>query len=130
MHLGHKVIDAEQHFWAQRQVIERSHSIFTDKEISAMKDRALFGVLKRNVGAIRRTSSCQMDSMGRTLKNARAVLKEAGTVFAKMFAGLSKAQLKVEIEKTFKKFDGDGSGFLDRCVCMCACVVYCVFCIM
>jgi hypothetical protein len=71
-----------------------------------------------------------MDSMGRTLKNARAVLKEAGTVFAKMFAGLSKAQLKVEIEKTFKKFDGDGSGFLDRCVCMCACVVYCVFCIM
>ena len=95
-----------------------------------MKDRALFGVLKRNVGAIRRTSSCQMDSMGRTLKNAQAVLKEAGTVFAKMFAGLSKAQLKVEIEKTFKKFDGDGSGFLDRCVCMCACVVYCVFCIM
>jgi hypothetical protein len=129
------LIDAEQHFWAQRQVIERSQSIFTDKEISAMKDRALFGVLKRNVGGIRRTTSCQMDSMGRTLKNAQAVLKEAGTVFAKMFAGLSKAQLKIEIEKTFKKFDSDGSGFLDRCVSVYVCVscvlrvVCCVLCV-
>ena len=98
-----------------------------------MKDRALWGVMKRSVGGITRTASCQMDSMGRTLKNARAVLKEAGTVFAKMFAELSKAELKVEIHKTFQKFDKDGSGFLDRCVhvgriggaraCVCMCVL-------
>ena len=37
----------------------------------------------------------------------------AGNIFASWFAGLSQAQLKIEIAKAFKKFDTDGSGYLD-----------------
>ena len=75
-HLGHKLIDAEEHFFHIQQVIQPAQSLYTQKEINSMKDQARWAVMKRSVTTITRSASLQMDSMSRTLKNARAVRKE------------------------------------------------------
>jgi len=115
-HIGHSVMDSTLYFLSrQSQTLQQQRL----EEVSAMelrnlKQAALWNVTRRQAGVIMRTASCQVDSMQRTLINARAVLKEAGAVFAKLFAGLSAAELRLAIASAFDKFDVDRSGFLDR----------------
>ena len=85
----------------------------TNRQIQALRRNAAFNVARNQVGSMQSCLGNALDSMGNTLRSAKAVLREAGSVFARMFAGLSAHQLRIEIRKAFIRFDKDCSGYLD-----------------
>jgi len=85
-HIGHSVMDSVLYFLSKQAPVQHKEEQerFTAMELRNLRQSALWNVTKRQAGGIMRTASYQMDSMHRTLVNARVVLKEAGTVFAKL----------------------------------------------
>lgn len=79
-------MDSALYFLSKQSQVQQGEEQekFTDIELRNLRQSALWNVTKRQAGGTIRTASFQMDSMHRTLVNARAVLKEAGTVFAKL----------------------------------------------
>ena len=113
-HIGHSIIDAAQHrMELQRHSEDMRDPSLTNRQIQALRRNAVFNVARNQVGSMQSCLGNALDSMGNTLRSAKAVLREAGSVFARMFAGLSAHQLRIEIRKAFIRFDKDCSGYLD-----------------
>ena len=78
-HIGHSIIDAAQHrMELQRHSEDMRDPSLTNRQIQALRRNAVFNVARNQVGSMQSCLGNALDSMGNTLRSAKAVLREAG----------------------------------------------------